>query len=247
MKRHVLITAFSLVLALGLSARAALTETTGPSAASDADWASGDLTGADGEGISLELDDLGLDAPRLLYRATGPRQLEAHARKRVQILVRKSMTERGYQYLTVHVDGSLQYDAPVSTAWERLAPGKTGSYQASTPPGKFIPDGMQPKRFSNRWQVWLQHVIRFNSGIWIHATTPDHFLELGAPASGGCVRLHPSDAREVYEIVEKYGLNETAITVLQHDPSEKQVPWKLQPSKQIPTELQHWRSRNSVM
>jgi len=154
--------------------------------------------------------------------------------RRVQIVVHKSMKNFGLQYLTVSVDGKLEQAFTVSTAWERRVKGKSGRvYNASTPVGRFIPDGMQVKRWSNLWQVNLQYVIRFSGGVWIHATTPDHYAELGAPASGGCVRMHPEDAEQLYKIVSSYGLNETAITVLEHAPGEPQVKPKKAPGRRV--------------
>ncbi|NUM89480.1 MAG: hypothetical protein HUU37_09775, partial [Bdellovibrionales bacterium] len=131
-------------------------------------WAIGDLWGAE-----EEYGDPGDYLDGFEYRARGRDALQLHETRRVQIVVRRSMKERGYQFLTVSVDGGEVHSAPVSTAWERMAPGKTGVYRAFTPDGKFFPDGMQARRYSNRWQVWLTHVIRFQNGIWLHATTPD--------------------------------------------------------------------------
>ncbi len=211
--------------------------------ADDFTWAYGDLYGDDGVPTLNPWEDLdGYE-----YRASNQESVLRHGTRRVQIVVRRSMKERGYQFLTVSVDGGEMYSAPVSTAWERVAPGKTGAYRAYTPDGKFFPDGMQTKRFSNRWQVWLSNVIRFNNGIWIHATTPDHFNELGAPASGGCVRLHPVDAAKVYEIVERYGINDTAITVLPADRDEPQVPWKQQKGRPIPGDVVQWRLERGIL
>jgi len=199
-----------------------------------AEWNFGDLSAEDAPNPSLD------------YRVSSKVDLEKHARKRVQIVVHKSMKARGYQFLTVSVDGSVQFEAPVSTAWERIAQAKTGAYRASTPPGTFYPDAIEPKRFSNKWQVWLTNVIRFNSGIWIHSTTPEHYAELGAPASGGCVRMHPNDSKVVWDIVDKYGIQETAITVLAHESDEPQLPWKLQPKLQIPADVQAWRVTHKI-
>ncbi len=213
-------------------------------AVSDDEFNVGDLAGPD-ELSEDEQDGLEPEEREMFYRATTPKQLEAHAAKRVQVVVTKSMKPRGYQFLQVIVDGNVEYDAPVSTAWERNAKAKTRTYYAYTPVGKFFPDAMEIKRFSNTWQVMLHHVIRFSGGVWMHATTPDHFMELGAPASGGCVRLHPVDAKNVYEILAKYGVSNVAITVNPADASEKQVPWK-ELKLQAPEPLVKWRGQNQV-
>ncbi len=224
------------------SARAMPEESQSVAAATqEVEWNYGDL-GREDVPLSISNSMQGLD-----YRVSSKSAVEEHSRKRVQIVVHKSMKERGYQYLSVSIDGSVQFEAPVSTAWERLAPAKTGgAYRASTPAGTFHPDSIEPKRFSNRWQVWLTNVIRFNSGIWIHSTTPDHYAELGAPASGGCVRMHPNDSKVVWDIIAKYGLKETAITVQSHESDEPQLPWKLQPKRQIPADVQAWRVTHKI-
>jgi len=185
-----------------------------------------------------EEDELGESDSEVSEREFSRRILRKEAadfsERRVQIVVHKSMKEIGLQYLTVSVDGKLEQAFTVSTAWERRVKGKSGRvYNASTPVGRFIPDGMQVKRWSNLWQVNLQYVIRFSGGVWIHATTPDHYAELGAPASGGCVRMYPEDAEQLYKIVSSYGLNETAITVLEHAPGEPQVKPKKAPGWRV--------------
>jgi lipoprotein-anchoring transpeptidase ErfK/SrfK len=166
-------------------------------------------------------------------RVLGDAQAQA-LKRRVQIVVTKSMLERGYQFLETYVDGQLMHRFTVSTAWERTAEGKSGRiFNASTPAGVFTPDSFEPKRYSMLWKVWLKYVIRFNSGIWIHATSPDHYHELGAPASSGCVRLHEEDAKTLFNLVTQFGMKEVAITVKPAAPGEKQVMPKKAPGRQI--------------
>lgn len=174
-----------------------------------------------------------LDLDRdFMRRATTKKELANHSARRVQIVVHKTMRETGRQHMEVFVDGNLQEIFTVSTAWERKVKGKSGRiYFASTPEGKFFPDSLERKRFSNLWQVWLHYVIPFSGGVWIHATTPDHYAELGAPASGGCVRMHLDDAERLYGIVKQYGMNETAITVLPEAEGEKQDRPKTAPGR----------------
>lgn len=207
----------------------------------DMPWATGDLTLED-----LSEDELAEANPELFYRAVNPKQQAEHAARKVQIVVHKSMKERGYQYLTVAVDGQVVHEAIVSTAFERMAKAKTRTYRAYTPVGQFFPDGMQEKRFSNTWQVWLKHVVMFQGGVWLHATTPDHFMELGAPASGGCVRLYPKDAAIIYEHVKAHGINQTAITVLPAAADEKQIPWTMQKNRAVPEDVVNFRTNENI-
>jgi hypothetical protein len=224
--------AFTLATLTVLVATAALSR---PSSAA---WNSGDLS-------NLDMDSFEAAGSQIRVRTAAQRA--EHARRRVQIVVHKSMKEKGYQFLTVAVDGEQVYETPVSTAWERKAEAKTRTYQASTPAGKFLPDGMQDSRFSNTWQVSLKYVIRFNGGIWLHATTPDHYSQLGAPASGGCIRMHETDALQVYRIVSQYGLGELAITVLGADADESQLPWKNPGQTLAPNaELREWMLKKGI-
>lgn len=192
-----------------------------------------------------EIEAMAFGERELFSRAKTKAQLLDYESRRVQIVVNKSMKERGYQFVSVFVDGELKYEAPVSTAWERMAKAKTKTYFAFTPVGKFFPDSMHLKRYSFTWKVWLSNVIPFSDGVWLHATTPDHFKELGAPASGGCVRVHPVDAQEIYKIVEENGMHETAITVLAADSDEKQVPWTVSKIP-MPSHLIQWRKAMGV-
>ncbi|OFZ20388.1 MAG: hypothetical protein A2X94_05230 [Bdellovibrionales bacterium GWB1_55_8] len=170
-------------------------------------------------------DEEGLYPERDFLRRSSPKELAKHKARRVQIVVYKTMQKTGRQHMEVFVDGSLQEIFTVSTAWERKGlKGKSGRvYNPVTPNGTFIPDSLERKRYSNLWKVWLHYVIPFSGGVWVHATTPDHYAELGAPASGGCVRMHLEDAERLFTIVKQYGMNETAITVVPAPAGEKQV------------------------
>lgn len=157
---------------------------------------------------------------------------ELVAFRRVQIVVHKTMKETGRQYMEVFLDKEKLYEFTVSTAYERTVKGKSGRiYFARTPVGAFAPDAIYQARYSNLWKVWLKYVIPFSGGVWIHATTPDHYAELGAPASGGCVRMHEDDAHLLYELVMQVGLSETAITVLPPKEGEKQDKPKVAPGR----------------
>lgn len=225
-----------------------------PEGEKDNAWMFGDLIGEDGDGTFDLWEDLPVlgegdhlwRAPRPQYRVP-PQKIKDYEARPLQIRVHKSIQERGYQYLTVHYLGELKFLAPISTAWERLAKAKRGTYYAVTPHGIFAPDAIEPKRFSNRWQVMLSYVIRFNSGIWIHATTPDHYHELGFPASGGCVRLHLEDAKVVYDWVKQVGLQQTVIMVYPHNQGELQIPRHLQKNPPpLPQDFIEWRVSRGI-
>ena len=55
----------------------------------------------------------------------------------------------------------------------------------------------------------MPHSIFFHGGYAIHGT--DHVRSLGRPASHGCVRLHPRNARTLYNLVRRNGPRNTRI------------------------------------
>lgn len=90
------------------------------------------------------------------------------------------------------------YQWPVSTA-------RKGYY---TPTGTFTPYSLQPMHYSKKYDnAPMPHSIFFSGGYAIHATP--HVGNLGRPASHGCVRLSPSHAATLYEIVGRDRHNTT--------------------------------------
>lgn len=53
--------------------------------------------------------------------------------------------------------------------------------------------------------------IFFYGGYAIHGTT--EIRNLGKPVSHGCVRLHPDNARKLFDLVLQYGKANTLITI----------------------------------
>jgi lipoprotein-anchoring transpeptidase ErfK/SrfK len=97
---------------------------------------------------------------------------------------------KSHQMMQVDTDaGSYQW--PVSTARRGYV----------TPTGTFHPYSLQPMHYSRKYDNSpMPHSIFFSGGYAIHATP--HVANLGRPASHGCVRLHPSHAATLYEIVK---------------------------------------------
>lgn len=97
--------------------------------------------------------------------------------------------DKSTQTMTVESDEG-QYQWPVSTARKGY----------STPSGYFRPYSLQPMHYSKKYDnAPMAHSIFFSGGYAIHATP--HVGNLGRPASHGCVRLHPTHAATLYEIV----------------------------------------------
>jgi len=59
----------------------------------------------------------------------------------------------------------------------------------------------------------MPYAIFIKGGYAIHGTTPGNFLKLGHRASHGCIRLHPDNARKLFELVNSYGLQNTWVKV----------------------------------
>jgi hypothetical protein len=89
-----------------------------------------------------------------------------------------------------------------------ISSGRTG-YR--TIRGSFRPTAMKTYHWSRKYGGHMPHAIFFKGGFAIHGTTA--VSRLGAPASHGCVRLHPAAARELFQLVKKHGAGSTRIAV----------------------------------
>jgi len=87
------------------------------------------------------------------------------------------------------VDGSLKSVYTCSTALPKydLAPGDYKVYLRVV------------KHWSREYEVWMPHALFFHNGYAVHAT--NMIRQLGRPASHGCIRLHPRDARQLFDRV----------------------------------------------
>ncbi|WP_413288538.1 L,D-transpeptidase [Bdellovibrio sp. HCB337] len=120
----------------------------------------------------------------------------------VVILVNKATKGPSAQTMKVYHRGELVYQFLVSTGREKDELAKSGRrYFSTTPVGWFAPTKTYEKYFSNTWQAWMNYSVFFIGGIATHATTPDHYKELGTRASGGCVRLTEKNAKIVYDLI----------------------------------------------
>ena len=83
---------------------------------------------------------------------------------------------------------------PVSTA-------RAGYY---TPRGSYAPTGLQRMHYSKKYHMSpMPYSIFFRGGYAIHGTYATGAL--GRPASHGCVRLAPGNAKLLYEMVQNEG------------------------------------------
>jgi lipoprotein-anchoring transpeptidase ErfK/SrfK len=88
----------------------------------------------------------------------------------------------------------------------------TGRKGFSTPRGIYQPYLLKPMHYSSKYEnAPMPNSIFFHGGYAIHAT--EAINNLGRPASHGCVRLHPRNAKWLYQIVKEYGKENVFIIV----------------------------------
>jgi lipoprotein-anchoring transpeptidase ErfK/SrfK len=129
--------------------------------------------------------------------ALGAALIAAPAQAGVTIAIDKST-----QQMTVSVNGQPTYQWPVSTA--------RAGY--TTPNGVYRPQSMQRSHFSSLYHNSpMPHSIFFRGGYAIHGSYETS--RLGGPASHGCVRLDPSHAAALYDLVSREGSGGTTIVI----------------------------------
>jgi lipoprotein-anchoring transpeptidase ErfK/SrfK len=107
------------------------------------------------------------------------------------------------QRMSIYVNDVLTHTFPVSTG--------RGSY--GTPTGRWTAQWLSPKHRSRKYDnAPLPWSVFFYSGYAVHGTTD--LKALGRPASHGCVRLHPDNAKTFYSLVKEIGLDNTLITIV---------------------------------
>jgi len=106
------------------------------------------------------------------------------------------------QKMRVYVNGKARYSWPVSTARR--------GYR--TPIGNFRPTRMYRKYYSRKYNNSpMPNSIFFRGGYAIHGTGA--IKSLGRPASHGCIRLHPANARALFNLVRSHGPRNTSIRI----------------------------------
>lgn len=109
-----------------------------------------------------------------------------------------------HQVMTVYHEGRRLFDWPVSTA-------KAGKI---TPLGSYRPEFLSRNHRSKRYNnAPMPFAIFYDGNYAIHGT--DQIKRLGRPASHGCVRLDPKNARILFEMVRYEGLENTRVVIVQ--------------------------------
>ncbi|HLQ17489.1 MAG TPA: L,D-transpeptidase [Tabrizicola sp.] len=108
------------------------------------------------------------------------------------------------QTMKVYHEGRLLFTWPVSTA----KPGKI------TPPGTYEPEFLSRHHRSRRYNnAPMPFAIFYDGNYAIHGT--DQIKRLGKPASHGCVRLDPKNAKILFEMVKAEGMENTRVVIVQ--------------------------------
>jgi lipoprotein-anchoring transpeptidase ErfK/SrfK len=107
------------------------------------------------------------------------------------------------QEMTVLVDGIEEHRWPVST----------GAYGYTTPSGSYTATSMNEIWYSKQWDnAPMPNAIFFTKkGHAIHGSL--EVKRLGTPASHGCVRLSPKNAKTLYALVKANGLENTQVVI----------------------------------
>jgi lipoprotein-anchoring transpeptidase ErfK/SrfK len=113
----------------------------------------------------------------------------------------KVRIDNSSQRMRVYVDGGLAHAWPVSTARR--------GYR--TPAGHYRVQRMERMWYSRKYHMSpMPYSLFFAGGYAIHGTSA--IRQLGRPASHGCVRLHPANARALFALVRSRGGASVVIT-----------------------------------
>lgn len=107
------------------------------------------------------------------------------------------------QEMKVYHEGRLVFTWPVSTA-------KAGMI---TPAGTYEPEFLSRNHRSRRYNnAPMPFAIFYDGNFAIHGT--DQIKRLGKPASHGCVRLDPKNAKILFEMVKAEGMENTRVVIV---------------------------------
>jgi lipoprotein-anchoring transpeptidase ErfK/SrfK len=106
------------------------------------------------------------------------------------------------QTLVVAENGKVKYSWPISS----------GAEEFPTPRGTFRPQWVAKMWYSRKYDnAPMPHSVFISGGVAIHATS--HVRSLGRPASHGCIRLAPGNAKTFYNLVQRHGLKSTRVSI----------------------------------
>jgi len=118
---------------------------------------------------------------------------------------------KSIQTLYLYLDGILIDSFPVST----------GKRNYETPELNVRASGPLFKKYTSRKFPGgnyeglgnMPYALFIRGGYAIHGTTTGNFSKLGTKASHGCIRLHPVNAKIIYELVRLIGIENTWVYI----------------------------------
>ncbi len=118
---------------------------------------------------------------------------------------------RSVQKLFLYIGGELKDSFPVSTGMRKFETPDINT----RPHGPLFIKYISKKFPGGNYQGLgnMPYAVFVRGGYAIHGTTKGNFSKLGKPASHGCIRLHPDNARIFYELVKRIGLGNTWVIV----------------------------------
>lgn len=106
------------------------------------------------------------------------------------------------QTITIAENGVVQHTWAISS----------GTRSHATPRGTFRPQWTAKMWYSRKYDnAPMPHAVFIHGGVAIHATYATGML--GRPASHGCIRLHPKNAKTFYNLVQRHGLKNVRVTI----------------------------------
>ncbi len=107
------------------------------------------------------------------------------------------------QKMYVYVDEKLEHVFPISSG--------RGSYR--TPTGQWNAAWLSRYHRSKKYHnAPMPYSVFFYRGYAVHGTTD--IRHLGRPASHGCIRLHPDNAKIFFSLVQENGKDSTLISIV---------------------------------
>jgi lipoprotein-anchoring transpeptidase ErfK/SrfK len=117
-----------------------------------------------------------------------------------QVVARIDLSD---QTMHVYIGEKLTHVFPISS-------GRKGY---GTPVGRYQATWIHPKWRSRKYNMApMPWSVFFHGGYAVHGT--NELRRLGRPASHGCVRLDPKNAKTFYKLVDASGLENTLISIV---------------------------------
>lgn len=157
---------------------------------------------------SSELLALKYNLEKVKSNASNDTAKSSCKREKCKVWVKISKKE---QRMYVHLDGEVVDTFKVST----------GDKQHETPLFDTRVDGRMFKKYSSKKYPGgsyqglgnMPYVVFIRGGFAMHGTTVGNIKRLGTKASHGCVRLHPNNAKILFELVQNVGPENVWVTI----------------------------------